>query len=885
MHVHRLRQVLGPERILHEAAGYRLVVHAGELDSVRFTDLVGQAHAARRALDLAAAHGLLESALELWRGEPYPDAEEVEPVADEVRRLTDQRLLALEDLAGLRLDLKRHSEVLPELQQLVRANPYRERLRALLLLALYRCGRRTEALEEFRATRSLLRNELGLEPGATLQRLHEAVLRGDAQLTDVLSSSLDGTWEPVPAQAAATQARQAPAQPGVPRQLPFVTAGFTGRRRERKELDELLGTGEPGDRPAGMPLAVLTGTAGVGKTTLAVRWSHSVADRFPDGQLYVNLRGFDPAGEVMSPAEAVRGFLEAFAIPPDRIPASMEGQLALYRSTLAGKRALVLLDNARDVAHARPLLPGSQSCLTLVTSRDPLSGLVAAEGARSIVLDLLSPEDGRELLAQRLGSERTGTEAQAVDEIVQRCARLPLALAVVAARAVAHPSHPLEAIARELAHTEEHLSALSTGEATTDVRSVFSWSYRTLSPAAARLFRLLGLHPGPDASAAAAASLAAVPPRVAGELLAELARARLITEPEPGRYAFHDLLRAYAAELANSEDTDRDTALYRLFDHYVRGANLAYKLIDPRDLEFEPMPPRAGAVRLEIPDLEQAQAWFDAEWPVLAATVQAAHAAGFDSHAWHLGRLVAPYLDLSGRWQAWVSLQNTALEAARRLGDRSAQSLAHRTLGRVYSRIGRREEALDHLSEGLAVSTELGHETDQAMIHGVISGIVERDGRLDLALEHVLQALSLFQSAGDRWGEAYALNEVGWTYAQLGDYSRALAYCERALEADRAVGDRGYEAATWDSLGYIHHQLESYAEAVDCYRRSLELYESLADQYHTALTSSNLAETQQATGDLAAARSTWTNALRILESLGHRDAERVRSRLRALDQA
>lgn len=251
VHVHRLRQALGPERIRHEAAGYRLVVHAGELDSVRFTGLVGQAHAARRALDLLAAHELLESALDLWRGEPYSDVEDVEPVAEEVRRLTDQRLLAIEDLAGLRLDLKRHSEVLPELRHLVRANPYRERLRALLLLALYRCGRRTEALEEFRATRSLLRDELGLEPGPTLQRLHEAVLRGDEQLADVMSSSLDGTWEPVPVSG-----------PAVPRQLPFVAAGFTGRQRERKELDELLGLGEG---TAGVPLAVVTGTAGVGK--------------------------------------------------------------------------------------------------------------------------------------------------------------------------------------------------------------------------------------------------------------------------------------------------------------------------------------------------------------------------------------------------------------------------------------------------------------------------------------------------------------------------------------------------------------------------------------------------------------------------------------------
>jgi DNA-binding SARP family transcriptional activator/Tfp pilus assembly protein PilF len=872
VYVHRLRQLLGPERIQHEAAGYRLVVNAGELDAERFADLVEQARSARRDQDFEQAYALLEPALALWRGEPYADVETISLLADEVQRLNEQRLLALEDLAGVRLDLRQHAELVPELQQLVRTYPYRERFRALLMLALYRCGRQTEALEAFRATRTLLNDELGLEPSPTMQRLHEAVLRGDDRLADVVTSSLDGEWDSVPATTTTAEP-----QPDAPRQLPFAPAGFSGRRRQLKELDELLC---PGD--AGGSLAVITGTAGVGKTTLAVRWAHAVADRFPDGQLYVNLRGFDPSGQVMSPAEAVRGFLDAFAVPPDRIPAGVDGQLALYRSTLAGKRVLVVLDNARDAGHARPLLPGSQSCLTVVTSRDALAGLVAAEGARSIGLDLLSLEDGRELLAQRLGSERTATEPEAVDEIVNRCARLPLALAVVAARAVAEPAHPLEAIASQLAHTEVDLSALTTGEAATDVRSVFSWSYHTLSPPAARLFRLLGLHPGPDAGVLAAASLAAVRPAAARELLAELVRARLITEPAPGRYAFHDLLRAYAAELAGSSEPaeDRDAALHRLYDHYLHSTHAAHKLMDPREVEFLPSPARTGVVPVELTDADQARAWLDTEWQVLVAVINAAAAGGFDGHAWHLTRFTVPYLDVSGHWQAWASAQLTSLEAARRLGDRSAQSLALRTLGRVYSRIGRRDEALAHLEQALAVSTELGHETDQAMTHGVLSVIAERDGRREDALQHVLSALALFQSAGDLAGVAYALNEVGWSYAQLGDYQQALIFCRRALEAHRDVDDVGYEAATWDSLGYIHHQLGEYEDAVTCYQRSLELYESLNDRYHTALGLSKLADTHQATGDAAAARRGWETALRLLEDLGHRDAERIRAKLR-----
>jgi DNA-binding SARP family transcriptional activator/tetratricopeptide (TPR) repeat protein len=872
VHVHRLRRLLGPDRILHEAAGYRLVANPDELDVARFATLVERARAARHEQALHASHALLERALALWRGEPYADVAAFGIVSDERQRLVEQRLLALEDAAGVSLDLRRHAELVPELQQLVRTYPYRERLRALLILGLYRCGRQSEALEVFRATRALLNAELGLEPGTTLQRLHEAVLRGDDRLPRVASASLDDVWEAVPVQ---------PVQPDtvVPRQLPFAAVGFTGRRRQLKELDELLGPAEPQTDPAGVALAVITGTAGVGKTTLAVRWAHTVAERFPDGQLYVNLRGFDPSGAVVSPAEAVRGFLDAFDVPRDRIPASVEGQLALYRSTLAGKRVLVLLDNARDASHARPLLPGSRGCLTLVTSRDSLSGLVAAEGARAIWLDLLTLEEGRDLMTRRLGSERTDPEPATVDEIVRRCARLPLALAVVAARAVAQPAHPLAAIADGLARSGASLNALSTGEAATDVRSVFSWSYDTLSPAAARLFRLLGLHPGPDADALAVASLAAVSPQAVREQLAELVRARLVTEQLTGRYAFHDLLRAYAAELADGPE--REDALRRLFHHYLHGAYAAYQAVDPLslDLDFSPSPPPAGTIRLELADEEQADAWLASEWGVLVAVIQHAAALGFYGHAWHLTRLVAPYLDVSGRWQAWETILRSALQAAERLGDRSAQSLALRTLARVLSRTGRSDDALTLLDQGLALSTELGHEIGQARIHAVLGGMLQNDGQLEESHRHLLRALELFQSAGDRLGEAYALNEVGWSYAQLGDYRQALALCRRALEVNEDVGDVGYDAATWDSLGYIHHQLGEYDEAVSCYQRSLELYGTLADLYHTALTLSNLGDTQKALGDAEASRRTWESALRILEDLGHRYAERVRAKL------
>jgi hypothetical protein len=317
-------------------------------------------------------------------------------------------------------------------------------------------------------------------------------------------------------------------------------------------------------------ISAVSGTAGVGKTALAVYWAHQVADRFPDGQLYVNLRGFDPSGSVMHPAEAVRRFLDALNVPPERIPVDLDAQAVLYRSQLAGKRMLVVLDNARDTAQVRPLLPGAPGCLVLVTSRNQLTSLIAGDGARPISLDLLTDEEARQLLARVLGVDRVAAEPAAVAEIITRCARLPLALALVAARAAVGPHGELQLLAEELRDTQQRWQLLTGDEPTTNVQAVFSWSYQALTPHAARLFRLLGLHPGPDIAAAAAASLAGLPPSTVRPMLAELVRASLLAEHSPGRYAFHDLLRAYATDLAQRTDSDRQrhAATARILNHY-----------------------------------------------------------------------------------------------------------------------------------------------------------------------------------------------------------------------------------------------------------------------------------------------------------------------------
>nr|WP_311132556.1 NB-ARC domain-containing protein [Nonomuraea gerenzanensis] len=431
------------------------------------------------------------------------------------------------------------------------------------------------------------------------------------------------------------------------------------------------------DRNPGGPV-VLTGMAGVGKTTLAIHWAHQVQSHFPDGQLYVDLRGFDPSGTPMEPTDAIQAFLDAFAIKPDQLPAGVHARAALFRSLLAGRRMLIVLDNARDAEQVRPLLPGAPGCLVVVTSRDQLTGLVAVEGAHAFVVDLLPKQDARLLLTRRSGAPRGHTtdpapatdgasngagnrptgEAAAVDEIVAYCGRLPLALSIAVARAVTSPRLPFTALAAELRGARARLDPFDGGEQATNVRAVFSWSYRRLSPPAARLFRLLGLHPGPDFAPAAAASLAGLPPQEARPLVAELSRTNMLCERVPGRFAFHGLLRAYACELSHAQDTreERRTTLHRLLDHYLHSAHLAGRILRPGRSADAGLRPALPLVTPETPaGRQEARTWFTAEHLVLLAAARRAAEEGFPLHARQLTWFLAVFLDHRGGWRVQVA--------------------------------------------------------------------------------------------------------------------------------------------------------------------------------------------------------------------------------------
>ena len=550
----------GGARLVRAGAGYRLALGPGELDVAVFGDLAGRGREAARAGDAAAARELFGRALGLWRGAALADAAPLcGRLAGEAARLEEARLAVVEERAGCDLALGRHGEVAGELAGLVAEFPLRERLAALLMTALYRCGRRGEALAVYDATRRVLAEELGLDPGPELAGLQAQVLADDPALA--APAAVPGGAAPATAQATPPVI--------VPRQLPAGAGFFAGREAELKELDELLDQADcedGADEPGGaVVISAVAGMAGVGKTALAVHWARRVAGRFPDGQLYVNLRGYDAEGAAVTAEEVTGWFLVALGVPAGQIPADAQARCGLYRSVLAGRRVLVVLDNARDAAQVRPLLPGRPGCLVVVTSRSALAGLAAAEGARPLRLGPLGAEEGVRLLAARLGPERVAAEPGAVTELVARCGHLPLALAVMAARAAADPGLPLGVLAEQLAVAAGaeavgaeaeaaggaagpgtgRLEVLETGDPATSLRQLLSWSYRQLSPPAARMFALLGVHCGPDITVPAAASLAGVSRAEAGRALAELADASLAAEHRPGRYVLHDLVRGY----------------------------------------------------------------------------------------------------------------------------------------------------------------------------------------------------------------------------------------------------------------------------------------------------------------------------------------------------
>ncbi|MFF3937395.1 AfsR/SARP family transcriptional regulator [Streptomyces phaeofaciens] len=864
-HVGSLRRLLEPglatraegRLLLRDAGGYRLVTDGDSGDLPRFRTLHEEARRLA-AHEPARAVALLTEALSLWRG-PVADGLPARARAHPAFTAADhERLMAVREAADAALRAGLPDTVLPRLREAAVGHPLDEPVHARLVRVLAATGHRSEALAAYDAVRDRLAEGLGIDPGTELRDARESVLRESAEPPD--------------------EARPL----AVPAQLPHDLAAFTGRRAELDELLTRYGPELP--HPAAVVISAIGGMAGVGKTTLAVHWAHRIAGRFPDGQLYVNLRGFDPSGAALEPGEAVRGFLDALGVPAERVPHGVDAQAALYRSLLTGRRVLVVLDNARDAEQIRALLPGSPGCLTLVTSRDELPGLVAAHGAHTLSLRPFDTDQARAFLVRRLGAERIAAEPGAADEIGELCGGLPLALACVAARAAGHPGFPLAAVAAELREAHGSLDAFVRSDASVDVGTVFSWSLRAVSAAAARLFRLLALHPGPDLTLPAAAALAGLTVRRARPLLAELTGLHLVTEHSPARYTCHDLVRAHARELVHDHhpEAERHTAVHRLLHHYLRTAHAADRILAPN---ADPLPPPPAPEDLHpepLADDERALAWLTAEHRVLLAVVEAAAASGQpvqERLACLLAWSLEPFFDRRGHWHDGLTVQRTALDTALRLADPVLEARGLRGLARVEGRLGLHSRAVPRLERALALFTELGDDTGRAHTHRSLGWESEQRGDLPGALRHNQRALALFRTSGDRAAQASVLNSVGWYHALLGEYRHALTHCFEALAMLQELGDRYGQAATWDSIAYAHHHLGRHPHALLGYRNALALLRDLGVPYTEADILVRAGDTHLAMGDEPAARAAWAQALTLLQTLGHPDARQVAARL------
>ena len=888
-YVLRLRRTLGPvagARLRTRSPGYLFEIHDDdELDLRRFAALRRRAQDSAMRLDWSGAAADLLEALGLWRGAALEDIPVGSLRERELPSLQEGWIQTQERLARAYLELGRAGEVPEQIMRFQAEYPYREHLSTLLMRALVATGRTAEALAEYTRLRRTLIADLGVEPGSECRALHAAILaggpvpawpgegpvgNGPALLSSTDSVDSDEIADIGPALGPAVQ------RP-IPRQLPGTVRRFVGRSAQLRILTKLAESADD----TGTVIAAIAGMAGTGKTTLAVHWAQQTADQFPDGQLYVNLRGFDSANTPVTSAEAILGFLDALGVDSAHLPVGTQAQVALYRSLLAGRRVLIVLDNARDDEHVRPLLPGGSTCLVVVTSRTELIGLATTEGAHTLALGLLTADESRELLAGQLGDGRLAAEPVAVEELISQCAGLALATGIVAARAAADPTRSLAALARELRDARGRLDVLGTGDAATDLRTVFSWSNRQLSERAAGLFRLLGLYPAPDISSAAAASLVGLPLREARAAMAELVRAHLVTELAPGRFAPHDLLRVYAGELAEAQERApaREAAIRRVLDHYLHTAYQGALLLPRAGSEIEPGELGPDVTLEELATPEEALEWCSTTRRTLIAVIAWAAEAGFDIHCWQLASSITAFLNQRARWQNMVDIHLMALAAARRLGDRFAEALARRTLGYAHGRLGNYDRACVDLFAATDIFQAEGFIRGCARSHQGLSWVLSMRGEHTEAMTHAQRALKLMQDSSDRNDYADALNLVGRCHVYLGAYDQGISDCRQSLaifqQADNAMG----QAESWFSLGLAHYEADDHLVALSAFQAALDLFHKLGDRHYIGETLAGLAGAHEALGDREVAADLRRRALIILADIQHPDAEMVREKL------
>ncbi|MEU8260382.1 BTAD domain-containing putative transcriptional regulator [Micromonospora sp. NPDC048999] len=853
-YVGRLRLLLEPGRAPHAPAatilaatgGYLLDVPTGAIDLDDFDAALADAD--RDAGDPSGEAALLAAALGRWRGPVLADAEPRLRAHPAAVAAGQRRLTAALRYADAALALGHHHDVVTMLHPLTYEEPLHESLHARLLLALAGAGQQATALDRYAQLCARLRDELGVDPGPELTSANLKVLR--QQVTP-----------------------DVPALPVRPAQLPRAVAGFAGRRADLARLDRMLSNEQA------PPACVVSGPPGVGKSALAAHWAHRVRDRFPDGQLFVDLQGFGPGRDPLLPTEVLRQFLEALDVPGRRMPTSANGKIGLYRSLLADRRMLIVLDNARDADQVRPLLPGGPGNAVVVTSRSQLPGLVA-DGACPVTLDSLPSADARQLLDQRLGPARTAAEPTAVTDIIDSCAGLPLALAIVTARAASYARFPLAALAEELSR-QRGLDPFDTGETGIGIRTIFSWSYDSLRPPAARMFRLFSLHRGPDLTVPMAASILGATVDRVRPWLVELARAHLITETAPGRYRMHDLLRAYSEECAADTDPSDEPAgpLPRLLDHALHTAWAAARIINPHRDPIELTPVRDGVTVQRLTDHDTALSWFGTERANLLALVRHAADSGFHQHAWQLAWTLIDNLDRHGLWAELTEVQTIGLRSARRVGDTLGQAHAHYGAARAAVQLGRHDDAEWRYRAALAFFESMADRAGEARVRIDLAWVLYRIGVPGQAVLELDRAFELYRAAHRRDGQARAINNLGWVHEQLGNHRRAIVHCGMALRLHQELDNAHGQASALDTLGLAHHRLGDQRRAVAYHEQALELFRLDGDRYGEAGTGARLGDAYHAVGDDERAEQAWRAALPLLDELGLPDAARVRAEL------
>ncbi len=823
-YVARLRRLLGDEVIVTRPGGYQLQLGADQVDALRFLRLVGASRGASYERD-----NLVEG-LTLWRGVPYEGIESEWLAESEGGRLVEAYLDALERAADLDLAAGRAGDLLDRLRTASEWHPLREPLWARLMLALDATGRRADALALYEQFRARLADQLGTDPGPRLRQAYDRLVGGGSD--------------------------------DVPRQLPSDIARFTGRADVLNALDELTS--------AGHAIGVLHGTGGVGKTAAVVHWAHGVGSQFPDGQLFVNLHGFGP-GQPVPPSVALDGLLRSLGVQGRNIPETVGSRAAMLRKLLAGRRTLLVLDNARDVEQIRPLLPGGRN-LAVVTSRNRLRDLEHPR-VRRIQVGELSRGEAMEFLVTALREERPEQEVEDLEGLVDLCGRLPLALAVAAEQAGRHPQDELRRLVTDLRNRHDRLDALEVaGDPSSSVRTVFSWSLATLPADCVRAFALLGLHPGPDFAVPAASALIGTP---AGRLLGQLVEAHLVEQRRPGRYQFHDLLRAYAAErAADLVPADRDAARTRMFGWYVHTTANARIAIGRGESLGETGPLPDGVTPQDFADEAEAFGWLDTERAALVALVDVADGLS-DPAAHRIAEQMSSYLIVRYVIGELLRTQQIALDVARRTGDERAEAVATGKLGSVYRMHGDNELSRDMHSEALAQFDKLGDDLGRAVAMANLGTVLQALGDDFGALDCHEQGVALAREIGDTDQVALLLNNMSISYLRTGRSAEAIAACREALALPRSRTFQHGTAHMWDSLGQALTAHGDYDEAIEAYQTSLAEVRTLGDPWGEAIVLSNLGDALREAGRAGEAVQSWRHALTVMEDNAIADSHEV----------